>query len=373
MKVTLKQSPYGWISISIECSHVCTQIHTSNVFDPYKELYIWLGQIRDSQLPTTMIIDEEGRGVELVAEQLSDELIQFRIEPWICSNDTTTRLNIQLKRHELLKAFHDGIVEFIKHEYRPSDWSCIDDLSNTDWGALLKLPHIPSHNWQKRLAMYRGGRGRVLETGLETIWKQLTQEQQMLVILQDTLIEIATLSAKGQTTQAQVLANLYKTLPIDIALGEVNPSWYQERRAALETEYGLGYGWSKQSRDDRNRRRTQAKARLETLKLGQIVDGTVRRVKPYGVFVDIGGDHALLHISTISQLPVEHPERVFKCNDWVRAMIVWMDVEKGRVLLSTSDLEPEPGDILKQPLTVYKKAEEMAARYRQHVLSQQVE
>ncbi|HCF28162.1 MAG TPA: RNA-binding protein [Cyanobacteria bacterium UBA11049] len=365
MKVTLKQSSHGWIWISIECSHGCTQILTSCVFDPYKELYIWLGQIRDSQLPTTMFIDHEGPGVELVAEQSSDDLIRFRVEPWMCGNDITTRLNTQLKRHELLKAFHDGIVEFIKHEYCPSDWSYIDDLSNTNWGALLKLPNIPSHNWQKRLAMYGGGHGRVPKTGLETVWKQLTQEQQMLVILQDTLIEIATLSAKGQTTQAQVLADMYKRLPIDIALGEVDLSWYQERRAALETEYGLG----KQSRDDRNRRRTQAKARLETLKLGQIVDGTVRRVKPYGAFVDIGGYYALLHISTISQLTVEHPEQVFKCNDWVRAMVVWMDVEKGRVLLSTSDLEPESGDMLKQPLKVYEKAEEMAARYCQHVLS----
>ena len=75
MKVTLKQSPHGWIWISIECSHVCTHIHTSCVFDPYQELYIWLGQIRDCQLPATMIIDEEGRGVELVAEQSSDDLI----------------------------------------------------------------------------------------------------------------------------------------------------------------------------------------------------------------------------------------------------------------------------------------------------------
>lgn len=365
MKVTLTQFSHGWISISIESSNVCTRIYTSSVFDPYQELYIWLGQIRDSQLLTTMFIDEEGRGVELVAEQSSDDVIRFGIEPWMCGNDTTTRLNTQVERHELLKAFHDGIVEFIKHEYRPSDWSYLDNLSNTDWGALLKLPHIPSHNWQKRLAMYRGGHGRVSETGLETVWKQLTQEQQMLVILQDTLIEIATLSIKGQTTQAQVLANLYKTLPIDIALGEVNPRWYQERRAALETEYGLG----KQSRDDQNRRRTQAKARLETLRLGQLVDGSVRRIKPYGVFVDIGGYYALLHISTISQLPLEHPEQVFNCNDWARAMIVWMDVEKGRVLLSTSDLEPEPGDMLKQPLKVYEKAEEMAARYRQHVLS----
>lgn len=50
-------------------------------------------------------------------------------------------------------------------------------------------------------------------------------------------------------------------------------------------------------------------------------------------------------------------------------MIVWMDIEKGRVLLSTSDIEPEPGDMLRNPLIVYKKAEEMATRYRELVLS----
>ncbi|WP_222838817.1 S1 RNA-binding domain-containing protein [Nostoc cycadae] len=112
-----------------------------------------------------------------------------------------------------------------------------------------------------------------------------------------------------------------------------------------------------------------AKARLKTLKLGQIIDGSISKIKPYGVFVDIGGYYALLHISAISQQPVEHPEKVFQIGDWIRAIIIWMDVEKGRVSLSTSDLETEPGDMLKDPLIVYEKAEEMAARYYQNVLS----
>ncbi|WP_200819178.1 hypothetical protein [Tolypothrix sp. NIES-4075] len=50
-------------------------------------------------------------------------------------------------------------------------------------------------------------------------------------------------------------------------------------------------------------------------------------------------------------------------------IIVWIDVEKGQVSLSTSDLETESGDMLTDPLLVYEKAEEMAARYYQNVLS----
>lgn len=121
----------------------------------------------------------------------------------------------------------------------------------------------------------------------------------------------------------------------------------------------------------RERRQNFRTARLETLKVSQVVDGTVSAVKAYGIFVDIGGCNTLLHISAISQLTVGHPEQVFQCGDWVRAMIIWMDVERGRVSLSTSDLEPEAGDMLKEPLKVYEKAEEMAARYCQHVLSKQ--
>ncbi|MEH1800116.1 MAG: S1 RNA-binding domain-containing protein [Nostoc sp.] len=110
---------------------------------------------------------------------------------------------------------------------------------------------------------------------------------------------------------------------------------------------------------------------MKTLKLGQLVDGTIRGIKPYGVLVDIGGYYALFHINPISQLAINHREEVFQVDDWIRAMIVWIDVEKGRVSLSTSDLETEPGDMLRDPLGVYEKAEEMADEYYQKVLSKQ--
>lgn len=67
-------------------------------------------------------------------------------------------------------------------------------------------------------------------------------------------------------------------------------------------------------------------------------------------------------------MPIEQIDRIFKNGDWIRSMIVAIDIERGRVTLSTSVLEVEPGDMLKNPLKVYKTAEEMAEKYYQNVL-----
>ena len=48
-------------------------------------------------------------------------------------------------------------------------------------------------------------------------------------------------------------------------------------------------------------------------------------------------------------------------------MIIDLDAERGRISLSTKQLEPEPGDMVKNPQIVYDKAEEMAERYRQQL------
>lgn len=260
-------------------------------------------------------------------------------------NDGTTRLTTTVNRYKLLKAFHDGIVEFIRNEYCPSKWRRDTDLGNIDWMSLLNVYSVPGQNWQKRLAIYGDKTYRVSKVDPSTCY-QLTQQDKEFVILRQVLNMLATLSAQHKNTEAQLVADLFRSLPVDIALGEVNQSWYLERLAELQTEYGfddyfingLGLGSSgledftrdgaktrlQKRIDDRNRCTDMVKARLQELKLGQVVDGTVRRIKKYGLFVDIGGRHALLYISTISQLPVEHPNQVFQFNDWVKAMIIWL-------------------------------------------------
>ncbi|WP_199295052.1 MULTISPECIES: S1 RNA-binding domain-containing protein [Cyanophyceae] len=103
---------------------------------------------------------------------------------------------------------------------------------------------------------------------------------------------------------------------------------------------------------------------IKHLEVGQVVAGRVLALKSYGAFVNIGVVNALLRTTEISHADFHKPESIFKVDDEIKAMIISMDVEKVRVSLSTKALEPEPGNMLKNPQKVYEKAEEMAAKYQ---------
>ncbi len=122
--------------------------------------------------------------------------------------------------------------------------------------------------------------------------------------------------------------------------------------------------------EDRNRlvlshRRALVERKMNGLEVGQVVIGSVRGIKPYGAFIDIGGVSGLLHISEISHDHIDTPHSVFNVNDEMKVMIIDLDAERGRISLSTKQLEPEPGDMLKNRPLVFEKAEEMAMKYRE--------
>jgi len=128
--------------------------------------------------------------------------------------------------------------------------------------------------------------------------------------------------------------------------------------------------------EERNRlvlshRRALVERKMNGLQVGEVVLGTVRGLKPYGAFIDIGGVSGLLHISEISHDHIDTPHSVFNVNDDIKVMIIDLDAERGRISLSTKQLEPEPGDMVKNPDLVYEKAEEMAAKYREQQLQKQ--
>jgi hypothetical protein len=75
-------------------------------------LCIWLGKIRDSQLPEKMVIDEEGYGVELIAEEAKNDTVLFRVEPWFRKEGWRVISAMEIiDRRELIKAFHDGVMD----------------------------------------------------------------------------------------------------------------------------------------------------------------------------------------------------------------------------------------------------------------------
>lgn len=110
-------------------------------------------------------------------------------------------------------------------------------------------------------------------------------------------------------------------------------------------------------------RRAVVEAQMEDLSRGDIIDGIVKALKPYGAFVEVGGMSGLLHISQISMDRINDLEAVLQPGQKIKCMIIDHDKVNGRIALSTKTLEPEPGDMIRDPERVYDLAEETAAMY----------
>ncbi len=89
-------------------------------------------------------------------------------------------------------------------------------------------------------------------------------------------------------------------------------------------------------------RETQRTATLEIIEEGKILDGVVKNITEYGVFVDLGGVDGLLHITDISWGRVKHPSELFAIGDEIKVKVLNFDIEKERVSLGMKQLSPDP-------------------------------
>jgi len=110
-------------------------------------------------------------------------------------------------------------------------------------------------------------------------------------------------------------------------------------------------------------RKAIAQEMAQNLNVGAVFKGTVTAVKPYGVFVDLGGVSGLLHISQISADHVTNPGDILPYGSEVKVMIITENKAKGQFGLSTKTLEAEPGDMIRNPAKVFAEAEATAAKY----------
>jgi small subunit ribosomal protein S1 len=83
-------------------------------------------------------------------------------------------------------------------------------------------------------------------------------------------------------------------------------------------------------------------ATLSTIQEGSVVDGIVKNITEYGVFVDLGGVDGLLHITDISWGRVKHPSEMFTMGDEIKVKILNLDLEKERVSLGMKQLTEDP-------------------------------
>jgi small subunit ribosomal protein S1 len=106
------------------------------------------------------------------------------------------------------------------------------------------------------------------------------------------------------------------------------------------------------------------------LELGQLVEGKVASIKPFGVFVDLEGITGLLHIKQVSQSMVASLTTIFQIGQIIKAMIINLDEGQGRISLSTRVLENYPGEMLDNMSDVMDSADARAERARKKLLQE---
>lgn len=122
---------------------------------------------------------------------------------------------------------------------------------------------------------------------------------------------------------------------------------------------------------DRDREKLVLSQRLATqssafsqLQIGQLVEGKVSSIKPFGVFIDMEGISGLLHIKQVSQRYIENLSQLFSPGQILKAMVIDLDESRGRISLSTRILENYPGEIVEKMADVMDTAEERSERAR---------
>ena len=91
------------------------------------------------------------------------------------------------------------------------------------------------------------------------------------------------------------------------------------------------------------------------LEKGQVLEGTVKNITSYGVFVDLGGVDGLVHITDLSWSRVNHPSEVLEDGQTVKVVILDFDDEKTRIQLGMKQLEAHPWDALSADMKVGDK------------------
>lgn len=99
----------------------------------------------------------------------------------------------------------------------------------------------------------------------------------------------------------------------------------------------------------------QKKEIISKLEKGQILEGTVKNITSYGVFIDLGGVDGLIHITDLSWGRINHPEEIVQLDQKINVVILDFDDEKKRIALGLKQLTPHPWDSLDQNLKVGDK------------------
>jgi small subunit ribosomal protein S1 len=100
---------------------------------------------------------------------------------------------------------------------------------------------------------------------------------------------------------------------------------------------------------------TQKREIISKLEKGQVLEGTVKNITSYGVFIDLGGVDGLIHITDLSWGRINHPEEIVKLDEKIQVVILEFDDDKKRIALGLKQLTKHPWEGLNAELKVGDK------------------
>lgn len=101
--------------------------------------------------------------------------------------------------------------------------------------------------------------------------------------------------------------------------------------------------------DELEQQKTEIISKLEK---GQVLEGTVKNITSYGVFIDLGGVDGLIHITDLSWGRISHPEEIVELDQKIKVVILDFDDSKKRIALGLKQLTPHPWDALSENIKV---------------------
>ena len=114
-------------------------------------------------------------------------------------------------------------------------------------------------------------------------------------------------------------------------------------------------------------------SRFSELEIGQLIEGEILTIKPYGFFVDLNGVSGLLHHSMVTNGSMRSLREVFQPGESIKALITDLDPSRGRIGLNTALLEGPPGELITDKTKVMEEANERAIKARNSLNKEKVD
>jgi len=99
----------------------------------------------------------------------------------------------------------------------------------------------------------------------------------------------------------------------------------------------------------------QRKEILDKLEKGQILEGTVKAITDFGVFIDLGGVDGLIHITDLSWGRINHPSEILRLDEKIKVVVTDFEMERKRISLSLKQLLPHPWEKIEDKLKIGDK------------------